>query len=356
VLIDFDFDYLFLWGHYRLLMQMHNQLHERIQDSLLKLIHLRNLGMAYKYTGQTSDSIRHYEKALKISIEIHNRLAESAILNSLGNSYGALGDTRKAIEFYEQGLVIAREIGDRNGEQTYLGNIGIREFELGNSEKSLVYLEKALAITREIGDKVGECLHFGNIGEALVDLRKYEEAIKHHKQAQDLAKGIEYVGVLQYNIKGESQAYLFQNDLVNARVTIEAALQYDVPENNHNVTALHGIIALRQGEREIAKEAFNKSIAQAGEILATTPDFYDALDAKGLTLCGRAVCGEWKMENGGRMRDEIVAEAMETFRKARKIAPHAGVVKFVLRLFDELVKCDEEGILKDVRKAAEGVE
>jgi hypothetical protein len=35
-------------------------------------------------------------------------------------------------------------------------------------------------------------------------------------------------------------------------------------------------------------------------------------------------------------------------------APNAGVVKSVLRLFDELVKCDEEGILKDVRKAVEG--
>lgn len=29
-------------------------------------------------------------------------------------------------------------------------------------------------------------------------------------------------------------------------------------------------------------------------------------------------------------------------------------VKSVLRLFDELVKCDENGVLKDVRKAVEG--
>ena len=40
----------------------------------------------------------------------------------------------------------------------------------------------------------------------------------------------------------------------------------------------------------------------------------------------------------------------------RKIASHAGVVKSVLRLFDELVKCDGEGILKDVRSAVEGKE
>ena len=47
-----------------------------------------------------------------------------------------------------------------------------------------------------------------------------------------------------------------------------------------------------------------------------------------------------------------VDDAIETFRKARKIAPHAGVVKSVLRLFDELVKCDEEGVLKGVVREA----
>jgi hypothetical protein len=60
--------------------------------------------------------------------------------------------------------------------------------------------------------------------------------------------------------------------------------------------------------------------------------------------------------NGPLTMDDGIAEAIETFRKARKLAPHAGVVKRMLRLFNELVKCDEEGILKDVRKAVEGVE
>ena len=38
-----------------------------------------------------------------------------------------------------------------------------------------------------------------------------------------------------------------------------------------------------------------------------------------------------------------VADALDF---ARKFAPHAGVVKSMLRLFDELVKCDEEGVLR----------
>ena len=72
--------------------------------------------------------------------------------------------------------------------------------------------------------------------------------------------------------------------------TIEAALQYDEPQNNHDATALHGIIALRLGERATAQEAFAKSIAQADEILVKTPDYYSALDAKGLALSGLMIC------------------------------------------------------------------
>ena len=57
--------------------------------------------------------------------------------------------------------------------------------------------------------------------------------------------------------------------------------------------------------------------------------------------------------NDGRVAP-TVDDAIETFRKARKIAPHAGIVKSTLRLFDELVKCDKDGVLKGVREAVEG--
>ena len=48
-----------------------------------------------------------------------------------------------------------------------------------------------------------------------------------------------------------------------------------------------------------------------------------------------------------------VDDAIDTFRKARRIAPHAGVIKSLLRLFDELVKCDKDSILKGVREMIE---
>ena len=164
-----------------------------------------------------------------------------------------------------------------------------------------------------------------------------------------IADEISFHGAQSYARCGLAQAYLFQNDLTNAHAVINAALQYDEPTNNYNAATLHGIITLRQQERETTKEAFAKSIAQADEILAKTPDYYSALDAKGLALCGLALC------RGDRPAAPTIDDAIGTFRAARKIAPHAGVVRSVLRLFDELVKCDEVGVLKDIRKSAEGI-
>ncbi len=373
VLRSIDFDYLLLWGHYRLMIDLHEVIEGKIQDTNLHLGNLNGLGIAYALIGMVKRAIVFLDKGVNLSREAKDRSWEGVFLGGLGNRHVALGNMHKAIEFYEQSLVIEREIGDKRNEGATLSNIAACKFDLGNSQEAIDFLEKALVVAREIGNKKNESTYYGNIGEALIDLGKYEEAINHHRQAQVLAKEFEYVAVLKYNIMGEAQANLFQNDLINARTTIEAALQYDVPQNNHNASALHGIIALRQGERETAQEAFMKSIAQAEEILVKTPEYYSALDAKGLALCGLILAGRGdpsmptKTNDGKPAPPDMVTvssgrgaptvdDAIETFRKSRKIAPHAGVVKSVLRLFDELVKCDTEGILKDVRKAAEGVE
>ncbi len=311
------------------------------------------LGSANAYIGNVKNAIHYQEQALSIAHEITDRANESSLLINLGNRYGELGDTHKAITYQERALIIARDIGNRENEGNALGNLGIYYEIIDDIHKAIEFDEHALVIKREMGDRRVESILLENIGYSYSRLERYQKAKENYKEAIQIADEISFAGE-QLNARwGLAQAYLFQNDLVNACAAIEAALQYDVPQYNHNATALHGIIALRQGERETAQEAFSKSIAQADEILVKTPDYYSALDAKGLALCGSAVSREWRVENS-KERDELVAEAMEIFRKARKIAPHAGVVKSVLRLFDELVKCDGEGILKDVREVIAG--
>ena len=392
VLLQIDFDYILLWGHYRQALNLYQKVQAHIKDMNLRSGIIGNIGSTFYYTGQYQqaityhrealrideenrdeksqavwlnwiansysslgqlpDAIMLYEKSLNLSRELGDRKHAGIVLNNLGNRYSDLGDKVKSIEIYEQALLIARETNDKRSEGLTLGNLGIRYADLGNTRKAIEYYEQALMIDREIGYRSSECSDLDNYGFALIDLGDFQNAIERFISAISIADEINKPQTQSIARCGMAQAYLFQNDLVNARAITKAALQYDVPSNNHNASALHGIIALRQGERETAQEAFIKSIAQADEILAKTPEYYDALDAKGLALCGKAVIRD--QVSGIRDQERDVAEAIETFKRARKIAPHAGVVKSVLRLFDELVKCDKDNVLKDVREAAEG--
>lgn len=414
VLTDIDYDYLLLWGHSGLLIDLHSRVKGKLQDSRLIMHNMHGLGNAHRAIGHTKQSLSFFNTGLSTAQEVSDKQAEGVFLGSLGLTHIALGDARKAIEFYQGALIIFREVGDKRGEEAVLGNLGSAYKFLGEIRTAIEYQEQALFIDKEIGDLRGEVADLGNLGNRYAELGEFHKAIEYYEQSLVIAREISDRGAESNSLEnighvflslgdyqksaeifpksiqiadeisyadvqtagrwGLAQAYLIQNDLINARATIEAALQYDVPEHNHNASALHGIIALRQGARETAQEAFAKSIAQTDEILAKTPNYYSALDAKGLALCGLALCarddGPSTVDSGrgavpapddapthvtGRGDPApTVDDAIETFRKARKIAPHAGVVKSVLRLFDELMKCEGGEILKDVRKAVEG--
>jgi len=169
-------------------------------------------------------------------------------------------------------LIINHEIGERRGESSQLIGIGNTYlYFLGDAQKAIEYYDQALLIDREIGDRSGESIDLDNYGYALVDLGDFQNAVEKFSFAISIADEISKPQTQSIARSGLAQAYLFQNDLVNARATIEAALQYDVPMNNHNTTALHGIIALRQGERETVQAAFTKSIAQRMKSLPRRP-------------------------------------------------------------------------------------
>jgi len=393
VLTDIDGEYLYLWAHYRLMIQLHERLQGKIKDSTLSMFSLNSLGSANAYIGKVLIAIQYQEQALKLAREKKDRWNEGVYLGNLGNRYSELGYQNQAIEYYEQALIIARdtrdrrgegsrlnnigsayknlgnlrkaieyqegalriaqEIGDQRGESSRLSNLGNRYTELGDFEKAMDYYDKSLLISRNTGDRMGESVTLQNIGDIFINRNEYQKAEANYLRAIQIADEISLPLEQNYARSMLAETYLLQNDLTNARATIEAALQYDVPQYNHDVSTLHGIVALRQGDKVTARGAFLRAIGQAEEILSKTAEYYSALDAKGLAKCGLMVTGNWRLDGE---KDTLHAEAVEIFKKARKIAPHAGVVKSVLRLFDELVKCDKEGILGDVRKAAEGKE
>jgi tetratricopeptide (TPR) repeat protein len=342
VLLEIDFDYLQLWGHYRLMMDLHERLQGKIEDQSFQQFSVGKLGSACAHLGKIQEAIAYQEKALALARDMKDRANEGTWLGNLGNRLADLGQTTRAIEYYEQALAIAREIGIRRGEGADLGNLGNCYAALGQTTRAIEYYEQALAIDREIGDRRGEGLRLGNLAEVLIDEGRYIEAIHRAEEYVKICKGIEKPSSYAYG--RSALAWLYSGDLSRARAAAEAARKSDEPQNNHNTHALLGVIALRQNDLPAAKAAFMETVMQADDLLTKSAQNYAALDSKGLALCGLALCGD-----AARVNDAIAA-----YRAAREINKDAGIVKRVLRLFDALAVVDTEGLLRDVRSAAAG--
>ena len=382
VLCEIDYDYLYLWGHYRLMAELYERLQGQLNDLGLKMAsisalgsayamigqvrkaiacqeqalgiarerkdrgyegaYLGNLGNCYSDLGQTAHAIEFYEQALTIAREIGYRRGEGHGLGSLGSRYAMLGQTARAIEYYEQALAIAREIGDRASEGTRLGNLGLCYAALGQTARAIEYYEQALAIACEIGHRRSEGYQLGQLAEVLVDAGRYTEAIQRARESVKIGKEISSPHLGSFFNGVLALAHLFAGDLAAARAAAEMARRYDVPEYNHTVLALLGLIALRQEDRPAAGEAFAAAIAAADAILAQTPGFLDASDARGLACCGLALC-DAVGAGAGPVPTHLDA-ALAAYHAARAIDRDAGIVGRVLRLLDALAAAHPQGI------------
>ncbi len=379
VLIDIDKNYLYLWGHFRLMVELHEGMSGKISAPNLKESSVGHLGTAYSEMGEYRQAITCYEVALKSARMRHDRLNEGVWLGNLGNRYADLGRTDRAIDYYEQALTIAREIADREGEARHLGNLGIRYADLGQTDRAIDYYKQALSISCEIGDREGEARHLGNlgipyaclgqtaraceyyeqsmaiaqnigyrlmesadlihIGDVLADQQKLDEAVQYYRQAIVVADEIGYAQTQNEARYRLAQVSLYSGDLAGARNAIDEAGNYNYPKNNPALFALSGLVYLRQGDRQRAHEAFTSAITDADALLGYTAENYEALDTKGLALCGLALC-----EN----ENNYIDEAVKTYTSAREINKDIGYVNKELRKLTELSKADTEGMLKPV--------
>jgi len=384
VLLEIDSDFLLLWGFYRLVVEMHNRVQGILKDPTLKQMSLRNLGIAYRNIGQYQNAITCNEQALAIARKKKDRYSEGASLGNLGNCYYHLGQNSRAINYYEQAHSIAKEIGDLHGEELAIGNLGNCYTDLGQTRRAIDYykqallvaheigdrkeaaknlsnlgncyallgenasaiesLELALAVQREIGNRLDEGIVLGNLTSILIDKGKYSDAILYAFDCVKIGDEINSPYLGSHGNSSLALAYVYAGDLFAARTVVEAALRYNEPSNNHFVHVLLGIIALLQEEHITAQKAFLAAVYQVNELLEYNAQSIDALYTKGTALCGLALCES----------PQRVAAAIAAFRAARAINKDAGIVKRVLRLFDELAKADAAGILKEVRAAAAG--
>jgi len=385
LLLEIDFEYILLWGHFKLVATLHEQLQGKIYDPDLKSSSLNNLGVTYYRLGVYSQAIACLEKALEIDREMDDLKDEGTYFLNLANCYMALGNLQKAIEYAERSLKIDRQVGNENGEAICLYNLGlyysylgdtVRSIELtmqaleidrrleikegqsfdlcllstlymdqGKSQQAMAAVEESLQIAKKIGSQLLESEGLNTLGKILLVEERFDEAAEKQKQGIQLADKIGYISTGSEARYDLGLIFFYQNNLDEAIRIINEALKYDYPLNKHKVLKLQGLIYLLEQDTSKAFKAFTMTIKNAESLVAKDQRNYNVLDSKGIALCGLALCEKEK---------NYLKEAKHVYSQARKINRDIGYVKRELRLFDKLTKMDEEGMLEGLRTVVSG--
>jgi tetratricopeptide (TPR) repeat protein len=384
VLGEIDFHYLFLWGHYRLLVDLHERLQGKVQESDLALTSMLRLGNALYGMGQYDRAIRSYEEALALARRSESRGDQGKLLGNLAICYSDLGEVPKAIDYTKQSLAIAVEVGSRKVEAVQLVNLGVRYSDIGQTAEAIGCFEQALTLNRQIGNRAGECHTLANLADLYADLSQPDKARDLVEQARTSAVEISYrlVEVFANSISGrllrqqerwaeaipayeeavrladEIGSVRFQmtarrdlaraltrlGDFERARLLSDEASRYLYPSGFSSVLALQGILAMRQADREGARSAFEAAIAHADDLLRRGSQNWSPASARALAFAGLSLCKD----------ASLVATAVDAYRNARAINSNAGVVKEMLQDLDVLAAMDPTGLLKPVRAACAG--
>jgi tetratricopeptide (TPR) repeat protein len=384
VLLGIDDDYLILWGHYRLTVEMHQRLGGHLDEPATDAASKNSLGLCYEMLGQLRRAIDLFEQALSINREAGDRGNQSTNLGNLGNCYYELGQIPRAIDLYEKSLAIVRETGDHEGEIAALGCLGNCYHDLGQIPRAIALFEQGATIARDAGWPQGEASSLSNLGVCHQDLGEIPQAIGLYRQALAIDRRISYrygealdlvslasaqgdlgawgqaakycwqaidVGDAISSAQAQSGARrwlaricLLTGDLPAAQQAATVARGHDYPQERAEISLLLGIAQLGQDQPAQAAQEFGLAVTQADELLQQASGAYATLDTKALALCGLALTAD----------PEKAVEAAAAFRAARAITSADGIVKQTLALFDALAVADRDGILAAIRPEAEG--
>jgi tetratricopeptide (TPR) repeat protein len=79
----------------------------------------------YLNVGKVDEALTHFQQALPILREVHDRQGEGATLHQIGSVYSQTGKVDEALTHFQQALTILREVHDRSGEGSTCTELGV---------------------------------------------------------------------------------------------------------------------------------------------------------------------------------------------------------------------------------------
>ena len=204
----------------------------------------------------------------------------------------------------------------------------------------MTYNRQALTIARELQYQSGASFNLNSIAEIYLARGQWLKARTTCQEAIEIADSISFVQVQHEARVTLALVELFNEDLLAARTVIEAALTYKRPDKMHNAMTLRGVIALRQGDTEVASIAFCEALAQCISLLKLVAKNQGVLYAQGLARAGLALLTE---------DAALIDLAEKSYLEAKAITATPGVIAEQTQRLDALMAADTSEMLAKLR-------
>ena len=346
------FGYLFGAGEFRLIIDLLDPIIDKIRGYHVVVGSLYRLGRACHGTTQYYEAISHFRQALDFAKQQGTKEEISIFLAYLGDCYMELGKTRDALNLYIDAITIDHEVVEEKGIEDYprisenYRKVGECFLKVGSYEEAVNYFDHANNLLGP-ADLRGLCYIYMGRASILIDANAIPDAIGLYQEILKYGDDVPD-SQLQSDVRyGLGVAYLYSDLLDAAMEMLVAAQGIGYPPNEDNILAAIGVTALRLGEKDKAREAFEATIKEVEMQLNFAEENYDGLYSMGHARLGLALLKK--------KHAKWIEKALDAYRKALNINADAGVFTRESHLFRALLPADEKGVLEDVGVAIESI-
>lgn len=147
-------------------------------------------GIVHFELKQFDLSLREFNTAHRIYIELQDLRGISRTYNNLGMATIRQGKYREALDFFKKSNQINHQLGLRQYIANGTNNIGEVYALMGNHYEALKYFFEALKLKEKLNDRYGMSYTLNNIGKSYYALKQYRKAVGHLKRSLDIAVDI----------------------------------------------------------------------------------------------------------------------------------------------------------------------
>jgi CHAT domain-containing protein/Tfp pilus assembly protein PilF len=197
---------------------------QRLDDKYGEAIIQTGLAWTFLNLGEYVRALEDFSRALAMRRSINDRRGEAMTLHGIAWAYALSNQPEASLRRFREALSIRQSLNDRQGEAVTLLGIGKVSNQIGKRKEALDNLGLALNLLREEGDHYGEADALSGIGWVLISTGEYRQALEDFNQALPLRRSAGDRTGEATTLFGIAEAERRQGNLLNARTSMEAAL------------------------------------------------------------------------------------------------------------------------------------